>query len=72
MRQCGADAVGMSTVPEVIVGVHAGLRVIGVAMVSNVNDPDNFVPILIDEILAEAKKAEKEFIRLIIGILGKL
>jgi purine-nucleoside phosphorylase len=72
LRQCGADAVGMSTVPEVIVGVHAGLRVIGVAMVSNVNDPDNFVPILIDEILAEAKKAEKEFIRLIIGILGKL
>ncbi len=72
LRNCGADAVGMSTVPEVIVGIHAGLKIIGVAMVSNVNDPDNFKPILIDDILAEAKKAEQEFIRLMIGVIGEI
>lgn len=72
LRRCGADAVGMSTVPEVIVGVHGGLRVLGIAMVSNVNDPDDFKPILIEEILAEAEKAEKEFIRLMLGVIGKL
>nr|MDA3972275.1 purine-nucleoside phosphorylase [Desulfobulbaceae bacterium] len=72
LRQCGADAVGMSTVPEVIVGVHGGLRVLGIAMVSNVNDPEHFKPILIEEILAEAEKAEKEFIRLMLGVIGKL
>lgn len=72
LRNCGADAVGMSTVPEVIVGVHAGLRVLGVAMVSNVNDPDHFKPILIDDILREAKKAEQEFVRLMTTVIGKV
>lgn len=72
LRQCGADAVGMSTVPEVIVGVHAGLKILGIAMVANVNDPDHFMPILLDDILAEAQKAESEFIRLMVGVIGKL
>ncbi len=72
LRNCGADAVGMSTVPEVIVGIHAGLRVLGVAMVSNVNDPDNFKPILIGEILSEAKKEEHEFVRLMTSVIGKI
>lgn len=72
LRQCGADAVGMSTVPEVIVGVHAGLRILGVAMVANVNDPDNFQAILIDDILAEAKKAEHDFVRLMHEVVGSI
>ncbi len=72
LRMCGADAVGMSTVPEVIVGVHAGLKILGIAMVSNVNDPDNFQPILIEEILEQAKKGEEEFIRLVLSILENL
>ncbi len=69
LRMCGADAVGMSTVPEVIVGVHAGLKILGIAMVSNVNDPDNFQPILIEEILEQAKKGEEEFIQLVLALL---
>lgn len=69
LRQCGADAVGMSTVPEVIVGIHAGLRVLGIAMVSNVNDPDNLQPILIEDILAQAQVAEAEFQQLVVKIL---
>lgn len=72
LRMCGADAVGMSTVPEVLVGVHAGLKVVGVAMVSNVNDPDNFQPIKIEEILQEAEKAEKQFVRLVCSMLESL
>ncbi len=69
LRQCGADAVGMSTVPEVIVAIHAGLKVLGIAMVSNVNDPDNFQPILIEDILSQAKVAEAEFQQLVVDIL---
>lgn len=72
LRNCGADAVGMSTVPEVIVAVHAGLRILGVAMVANVNDPDNFQPILIDDILAEAKKAEGDFCRLLEEVVRRI
>lgn len=72
LRNCGADAVGMSTVPEVIVGVHAGLRILGISMVANVNDPDNFQPILIDDILAEAQKAEGDFVRLIKEVVGRI
>ncbi len=72
LRNCGADAVGMSTVPEVIVAVHAGLRTLGIAMVANVNDPDNFQPILIDDILVEAKKAEGDFVRLIAEVVRRI
>ena len=72
LRQCGADAVGMSTVPEVIVAVHAGLRVLGLAMVSNVNDPDNFQPILLEDILAQARAAEENFRRLVVDILANM
>lgn len=72
LRQCGADAVGMSTVPEVIVAVHAGLRILGVAMVANVNDPDNFQAILIEDILAEAGKAENDFVRLMYEVVGRI
>ena len=69
LRNCGADAVGMSTVPEVIVAVHAGLKILCVSMVSNVNDPDNFKPIIIEDILSQAKKAENDFQKLIIEVL---
>ncbi len=66
LRMIGADAVGMSTVPEVIVAVHAGLKVLGVSIICNVNDPENFRPILFEEVVREAKKAEKK-----LGVLMK-
>ena len=72
LENAGADAVGMSSVPEVIVAKHAGMKVLGLSAVANVNDPDNFVPILLDDIIKAAQEIEpglqeliKEIIRAI-------
>ena len=72
LKNAGADAVGMSSVPEVIVAKHAGMKVLGLSAVANVNDPDNFVPILLDDIIKAAQEIEpglqeliKEIIRAI-------
>jgi len=72
LRMIGADAVGMSTVPEVIVAVHAGLKVLGISVISNVNDPDNFKPILFSEVVEQSKKAEKKLEKLIRTFIKKL
>jgi len=72
LRQAGADAVGMSTVPEVIVAVHSGMRVLGISVVSNVNDPDNFVPIMIDDIIARSREAAADLERLLLELVPEL
>ncbi|ADH85349.1 purine-nucleoside phosphorylase [Desulfurivibrio alkaliphilus] len=72
LRQCGADAVGMSVVPEVIVARHAGLRVLGLAVVANVNDPDNQQPILLDEIIRETEACAKQVQELVLALLQRL
>ncbi len=69
LKMIGGDAVGMSSVPEVIVAIHGGMRVLGLSVVANVNDPDNFTPILIEDIVKAARRAEPRMQRLIIGIL---
>jgi purine-nucleoside phosphorylase len=60
LRGIGADAVGMSTVPEVIVGVHAGLRNLGLSVVTDVCLPDALQPTSLAEIVAVANAAEKK------------
>ena len=72
LRQCGADAVGMSTVPEVIVAIHAGMRVLGLSVVANVNDPDNLKPIILEEIIAETRRAEDRLARLLLAVLPEI
>lgn len=72
LRMCGADAVGMSTVPEVIVAVHAGLRILGISMISNINDPENLQPIRIEEIIEQARKAEGAFVQLVMAVLEEI
>jgi purine-nucleoside phosphorylase len=72
LRSCGADAVGMSTVPEVIVGVHAGLQILGLSLIANVNDPDNQEPILFEDVLAQVEKAKVPFQQLVVTILESL
>ncbi len=69
LRILGADAVGMSTVPEAIVAVHAGLRVLGVAVLGNLNLPDAMAPIAIEEIVATVARAEPRLVELLLGVL---
>jgi len=72
LRSAGADAVGMSSVPEVIVAKHAGMKVLGLSAVANVNDPDNFTPILLDDIIKAAQEIEpglQELIKKVLSIL---
>jgi purine-nucleoside phosphorylase len=69
LRNAGADAVGMSSVPEVIVAKHAGMKVIGLSAVANVNDPDNFIPILLDDIIKAAQEIEPGIQELIKEVL---
>ena len=72
LRGAGADAVGMSSVPEVIVAKHAGMRVLGLSAVANVNDPDNFVPILLDDIIKAAQEIEPGLQALIKEVLSAI
>jgi purine-nucleoside phosphorylase len=65
LRKCGADAVGMSSIPEVITALHGGLRVLGLSVVANVNDPENFDPILLDDIIRAANRAQPRLQQLI-------
>jgi purine-nucleoside phosphorylase len=58
LRIIGADAVGMSTVPEVIVAVHAGLKVLGLSAITDECLPDALKPLNIDEIIATANRIE--------------
>ena len=70
LRTIGADVVGMSTVPEVIVAVHAGMRVLGLSIVTDMCLPDALRPANIDEILATAAEAEPKLRKIVLGILA--
>ena len=72
MRLIGADAVGMSTVPEVIVAVHAGLRVLGFSAITDECFPDALEPVNIEKIIATANAVEPQLTRLVIAILQEL
>ena len=72
LRGCGADAVGMSSIPEIIVARHAGMDVLGLSVISNVNDPDNLQPIILEEIIAAAGAVEPQLERLIIEIITSI
>lgn len=57
MRQIGADIIGMSTVPEVIAGVHAGLEILALSIVTDVCIPETLEPVNIEEIIKTAQEA---------------
>lgn len=69
LRQIGADVVGMSTIPEVIVAVHAGLRTVGLSVVTDMCFPDALKPAVVAEIIAIANEAEPKLTTLVSGIL---
>lgn len=64
LKIIGADAVGMSTVPEVIVANHLGIPVSAISVITDEGDPDNLEPVDISAILAMAAKAEPNMITL--------
>ncbi|MCP3931508.1 MAG: purine-nucleoside phosphorylase, partial [Bacteroidetes bacterium] len=67
-----ADAGGGSTVPEVIVANHAGMNVLGICVIANVNNPDNFQPILLENVIENAEKAQPQLELLIHTIISSL
>jgi len=69
LRNAGADGVGMSSVPEVIVARHAGMKVLGLSALANINDPDNFFPILLDDVIKAAEAIEPDLQKLIREVL---
>ena len=69
LRMIGADVVGMSTVPEVIVAVHCGLRVFGLSVITDMCLPDELQPVDVETIIATAQGAEPKLRKLIRGVL---
>jgi purine-nucleoside phosphorylase len=72
LRAIGADVVGMSTVPEVLVAVHAGLRVFAASIVTDRCLPDALEPAKIEEIIAVASAAEPKLTRLVSRLIAEL
>jgi purine-nucleoside phosphorylase len=69
LRRIGGDVVGMSTVPEVLVAVHCGLRVLAFSIISNVCLPDALRHVGIDEIVATCNSAEPKLRRIVLRLL---
>ncbi|MCF8050526.1 MAG: purine-nucleoside phosphorylase [Desulfobacterales bacterium] len=72
LRSAGADAVGFSTVQEVIAAVHGGIRVLGLSIITNVHDPDNPEPASVEEIIEVAAAAAKDLSKVLAGVVEKL
>ncbi|MGZ3356297.1 MAG: purine-nucleoside phosphorylase, partial [Isosphaeraceae bacterium] len=71
LRAIGADVVGMSTVPEVLVAVHAGLKVLGFSIATDMCLPDALEPVRIEDILAVASQAEAKLRTIVKGVLER-
>ena len=72
LRTSGADVVGMSTVPEVIVAVHAGMRVLGMSIITDMCLPDALEPASFAKIVAVANDAEPRLTAVVRGIMERL
>ncbi|OQB38473.1 MAG: Purine nucleoside phosphorylase 1 [Candidatus Latescibacteria bacterium ADurb.Bin168] len=71
LRKIGADVVGMSTVPEVIVAIHGGMRVLGLSVITDRCLPDSLEPATIEQIIAMANKAQPGLTTLMRGVVEK-
>jgi purine-nucleoside phosphorylase len=72
LRALGADVVGMSTVPEVIVALHGGMRVLGVSIITDQCLPDALEPATLERIIAVATEAEPRLTALVRGVVERL
>jgi purine-nucleoside phosphorylase len=72
LRQIGADAVGMSTVPEIIVAVHSGLRSLGLSIVTDMCLADALEPVNLPDIIAIANAGEKKLRVIVRRVIAQL
>ena len=72
LRGIGADVVGMSTVPEVIVAVHGGMKVLGLSIITDNCLPDALQPARLEDIIAVARTAEPTLSAVVAGVLARL
>jgi purine-nucleoside phosphorylase len=72
LRAIGADVVGMSTVPEVVVAIHAGMRVLGVSIITDLCLPDALEPATVEQIIGVANRAEPNLTALVRGVMERL
>ena len=72
LKMIGADAVGMSTVPEVIVGVHAGFKILAISVITDRCLPDALVPLTVEEVIAIAQKAAPVLTRLLLKTIERI
>lgn len=72
LRKIGGDTIGMSTVPEVIVARHAGLRVLGISCVTDMAIAGEIVSISHEEVVQVANETRPKFIKLVKGILNEV
>jgi len=68
----GADAVGMSTVPEVIAARHMGMRVLGITAITDMATGEQVLPVSHEEVMAAARELEPRFIRLVRRIVREM
>lgn len=72
LKTIGADAVGLSTIPEVIAAVHGGMAILGLSVITNMNLPDNPKPCRVDEIIATAEAVAPRLKVITEKVIGKL
>ena len=72
LKTIGAHAVGFSTVMEAIVGVHAGMKILGLATITNINNPDAPEKATVEAIIHTAEQASENLSTLLLGVVSEL
>jgi purine-nucleoside phosphorylase len=62
----------MSTIPEVIAAKHLDMEVLGISLIANVNDPDNFMPITLAAVIKQAHQSQQQLKVLLSALLAKM
>ncbi|WP_320041624.1 purine-nucleoside phosphorylase [uncultured Desulfobacter sp.] len=72
LKNIGADAVGFSTVMEAIAGVHAGMKILGLSLITNINNPDAPEQTTLEAVVGTAAKASEKLNRIIAGVVEQI
>ncbi len=72
LKTIGSDAVGFSTVMEAIAGVHADMKILGLSLITNINNPDAPIKTTLESVLKTADKALKPFNRLLYDVISQI